>query len=76
MNDKNIKLLYLSLGSFMLILLPSEIFQNTVGTFNIIGAYFVSQIVFFISQILSTIGMIIFIICAIKLILNNFNLKM
>lgn len=75
MNEKNIKLLYSALGGFMLVLLQSNMFQGAIGIFNVIGIYFVAEVGFFISKILSIVGAIIFIICAIRLVLNNFKFK-
>lgn len=76
MNDKNIKLFYSALGSFMLVLLQTNIFQDVIGIFNVIGMYSVAELGFFISKILSIVGVIVFIICSTRLILNNFKFKM
>ncbi len=74
--EKNIRLLYSALGAFMLMLLRSDIGQGTIGIFNELGLYYIAEIAFLASKILSLIGIIIFIICSIKLILNNFKFKM
>lgn len=71
MKDKDIKSLYLALGSIMLILLQTTVFQNALGFTNIIGIPYFGDISFFIAKILSFIGIIIFTYVAIKLIFNN-----
>jgi len=61
MSKKNIKLIYSSLGAFMLVLLQTSVFQNALGFSNVIGIPYLREILFFISNILSFIGVIIFI---------------
>ena len=65
MNDRNLKLIYIALGSLMLILLQSDVFQLAISLINIL------PIIYWLMRILSFVGVVIFIIISLKLILNN-----
>lgn len=71
MRNKDVKLIYLALGALMLVLLQTTVFQNAIGFTNLIGIPYLGDIVFRLTEILSFIGVIIFIIVAVKLILRK-----
>ena len=71
MNDRNLKLVYIALGSLMLILLQSDVFQLAISTMNILPMPYLMGIVYSLIRILSFVGVVIFIITSLKLILNN-----
>lgn len=75
MKNKDLRLIYLALGAFMLVLLQTPIFQNAIGFTNIIGMYYLGDVTFKLVGIISFIGVIIFIISALKLIFNNIKHK-
>lgn len=71
MNEKNLKLIYTALGSLMLILLQSDVFQLAISAINMIPIPYLLGIVFGLINILSFIGVVIFIITSLKLVHNN-----
>ena len=71
MKDINLKLIYIALGSLMLILLQSDVFQLAISTINILPIPYLIGIIYWLIRILSFIGVVIFIITSLKLILNN-----
>ncbi|MBC8632398.1 hypothetical protein H8697_11920 [[Eubacterium] tenue] len=73
MNDIDFKLIYTALGSLMLVLLQTTVFQNAIGLTNLIGIPYLGDITFILVKILSFIGVIIFIITSLKLIFKNIN---
>lgn len=72
MKNTDINFIYSALGAFMLVLLQTEPFQNAIGFSNLMGIPYLGDILFAISRLLSFIGVIVFIVSAIKLILTNF----
>ncbi|WP_195237348.1 hypothetical protein [Romboutsia sp. 1001285H_161024_C4] len=68
MNDIDFKLIYTALGSLMLVLLQTTVFQNAIGLTSLIGIPYLGDITFILVKILSFIGVIIFIITSLKLI--------
>ncbi len=48
MENKNIKLILVALGSFMLVLLQTEMFQRGVEIFSFIGLTIIGDIILFI----------------------------
>ena len=75
MKIKNTNLMYLVLGSFMLVLLQSNVFINTLWFAAQIPIPYLGETIIFLSKILSFIGAIIFILTALKLIYVNFKNK-
>lgn len=76
MDNKNMKLIYLLVGSLMLVLLQTPIFQNFLGFINITNIpYFFDDIIFYLSGSLSFIVTIIFTIVAFEIMINNINFK-
>lgn len=75
MKIKNINLIYLALGSFMLVLLQSNLFLDSLWFAGQIPIPYLGEIIIFLSKILSFIGAIIFIFTALKLIHINFKNK-
>ncbi|MDU7966765.1 MAG: hypothetical protein E7J25_07825 [Paeniclostridium sordellii] len=76
MDNKNMKLIYLLVGSLMLVLLQTPIFQNSLGFINITNIpYFFGDIIFYLSGSLSFIVAIIFTIVAFEIMINNINFK-
>lgn len=71
MDNKNIKLLLVALGSLMLVLLQAEVFQNSIGFLNFVGITLLGDIFFYLSGLLSFVGVVIFVITAFKLIRYN-----
>ena len=71
MQNKNIRLTYLALGSFILILLNTSIVQNSLSFFHYIGLHLLGDTLSLLTNFLSFAGAILFIFSAIKLILNN-----
>lgn len=71
MDNKNTKLLLVGLGSFLLVLLQAEVFQDSIGFLNFIGITLVGDIFFYLSGLLSFVGVVVFIITAFKLIRYN-----
>ncbi len=71
MNDINLKLIYIALGSMMLILLQSDLFQLAISSINILPIPYLAGIIYWLIRILSFVGVVIFIITSIKLIINN-----
>lgn len=69
--NENIKLLYVALGSLMLVMLQTLMFQNALGLSNLVRIIYLGDVVFFVARIISFVGVIIFITSAIKLIKNN-----
>ena len=74
MDNRNLKLIYIALGSLMLIFLQSDIFQLAISVINILPIPYLSGIIFRLINILSFVGGIIFIIASLKLILNNIDI--
>ncbi|CED93529.1 MULTISPECIES: hypothetical protein [Bacillota] len=71
MNDRNLKLLYIALGSLMLIFLQSDVFQLAISLINILPIPYLPSVTFWLINILSFVGVVIFVITSLKLILNN-----
>ena len=71
MNDRNLKLVYIALGSLMLILLQSDVFQLAISLINMLPIPYLIGGIYWLINILSFVGVVIFIITSLKLILNN-----
>ncbi|AXH52120.1 hypothetical protein ACRTAL_000108 [Clostridium perfringens] len=71
MENKNIKLILVALGSFMLVLLQTEMFQRTLEIFSFIGLTIIGDIILLLSSILSFVGFVIFAFTSFKIIRNN-----
>ena len=71
MENKNIKLILVALGSFMLVLLQTEMFQRSLEIFSFIGLSVIGDIILLLSSILSFVGFLIFAFTSFKLIRNN-----
>ncbi|ABG87503.1 hypothetical protein [Clostridium perfringens] len=71
MENKNIKLILVALGSFMLVLLQTEMFQRAIEIFSFIGLTIIGDIILLLSSILSFVGFVIFAFTSFKLIRNN-----
>ncbi|EGT3613568.1 hypothetical protein E5N06_09555 [Clostridium perfringens] len=71
MENKNIKLILVALGSFMLVLLQTEMFQRAVEIFSFIGLTIIGDIILLLSSILSFVGFVIFAFTSFKIIRNN-----
>lgn len=71
MENENIKLILVALGSFMLVLLQTEMFQRAIEIFSFIGLTVIGDIIFLLSSILSFVGFVIFAFTSFKLIRNN-----
>ena len=57
MENKNIKLILVALGSFMLVLLQTEMFQRSLEIFSFIGLSVIGDIILLLSSILSFVGL-------------------
>ncbi|MCX0379702.1 hypothetical protein QTH11_04360 [Clostridium perfringens] len=75
MKSKNTNLIYLALGAFMLVLLQSNIFSNSLWFIAQIPIPYLGEITILLSKILSFIGAILFIFVSLKLIKINFKNK-
>ena len=71
MENENIKLILVALGSFMLVLLQTEMFQRTLEIFSFIGLTIIEDIILLLSSILSFVGFVIFAFTSFKIIRNN-----
>ncbi|MDM0493164.1 hypothetical protein QTH32_02100 [Clostridium perfringens] len=71
MKNENIKLILVALGSFMLVLLQTEMFQRAIEIFSFIGLTLIGDIILLLSSILSFVGFVIFAFTSFKLIRNN-----
>ncbi|EDT16151.1 hypothetical protein [Clostridium perfringens] len=71
MENKNIKLILVALGSFMIVLLQTEMFQRTLEIFSFIGLTIIGDIILLLSSILSFVGFVIFAFTSFKIIRNN-----
>ncbi|ELC8453126.1 hypothetical protein QYB49_001385 [Clostridium perfringens] len=71
MENKNIKLILVALGSFMLVLLQTEMFQRAVEIFSFIGLSVIGDTILLLSSILSFVGFVIFAFISFKIIRNN-----
>ena len=71
MENENIKLILVALGSFMLLLLQTEMFQRAVEIFSFIGLTIIGDIILLLSSILSFVGFVIFAFTSFKIIRNN-----
>lgn len=71
MENENIKLILVALGSFMLVLLQTEMFQRAIEIFSFIGLTLIGDIILLLSSILSFVGFVIFAFISFKLIRNN-----
>ncbi|MGU8452310.1 hypothetical protein ACSXAF_05655 [Clostridium perfringens] len=71
MENKNIKLILVALGSFMLVLLQTEMFQRSLEIFSFIGLTIIGDIILLLSSILSFVGFVIFAFTSFKIIRNN-----
>ena len=71
MENKNIKLILVALGSFMLVLLQTEMFQRAIEIFSFIGLTLIGDIILLLSSIVSFVGFVIFAFTSFKLIRNN-----
>ncbi|MGE9950781.1 hypothetical protein ACQRBW_02205 [Clostridium perfringens] len=75
MKSKNTNLIYLALGSFMLVLLQSNIFLESLWFIAQIPIPYLGEITILLSKILSFIGALLFIFVSLKLIKINFKNK-
>lgn len=75
MKSKNTNLIYLALGSFMLVLLQSNIFLESLWFIAQIPIPYLGEITILLSKILSFIGAILFIFVSLKLIKISFKNK-
>ncbi|MDM0493541.1 hypothetical protein [Clostridium perfringens] len=75
MKSKNTNLIYLALGAFMLVLLQSNIFLESLWFIAQIPIPYLGEITILFSKILSFIGAILFIFVSLKLIKINFKNK-
>ena len=66
MNDRNLKLLYIALGSLMLIFLQSDVFQLAISLINILPIPYLPSVTFWLINILSFVGVVIFVITSLK----------
>lgn len=73
--SKNTNLIYLALGAFMLVLLQSNIFSNSLWFIAQIPIPYLGEITILLSKILSFIGAILFIFVSLKLIKISFKNK-
>lgn len=71
MENENIKLILVALGSFMLVLLQIEMFQRSLEIFSFIGLSVIGDIILLLSSILSFVGFVIFAFTSFKIIRNN-----
>ncbi|MBO3319199.1 MAG: hypothetical protein E6623_07780 [Clostridium perfringens] len=71
MENKNIKLILVALGSFMLVLLQTEMFQRSLEIFSFIGLSVIGDIILLLSSVLSFGGFVIFAFTSFKIIRNN-----
>ena len=71
MENKYIKLILVALGSFMLVLLQTEMFQRAIEIFSFIGLTIIGDIILLLSSILSFVGFVIFAFTSFKIIRNN-----
>ncbi|RUR39750.1 hypothetical protein ELS18_05865 [Clostridium perfringens] len=71
MKNENIKLILVALGSFMLVLLQTEMFQRAIEIFSFIGLTVIGDIILLLSSIVSFVGFVIFAFTSFKLIRNN-----
>ncbi|MBI6079391.1 hypothetical protein [Clostridium perfringens] len=71
MENKNIKLILVALGSFMLVLLQTEMFQRSLEIFSFIGLSVIGDIILLLSSILSFVGFVICAFTSFKIIRNN-----
>ena len=71
MENENIKLILVALGSFMLVLLQTEMFQRAIEIFSFIGLTIIGDIILLLSSILSFVGFVIFAFTSFKIIRNN-----
>ncbi|HFE9682704.1 TPA: hypothetical protein ACGA31_001140 [Clostridium perfringens] len=71
MKNENIKLILVALGSFMLVLLQTEMFQRAIEIFSFIGLTVIGDIILLLSSIVSFVGFMIFAFTSFKLIRNN-----
>ncbi|MDU7887194.1 MAG: hypothetical protein E7J47_12695 [Clostridium perfringens] len=71
MKNENIKLILVALGSFMLVLLQTEMFQRAIEIFSFIGLTVIGDIILLLNSILSFVGFVIFAFTSFKLIKNN-----
>ncbi|WP_415329556.1 hypothetical protein [Clostridium perfringens] len=71
MENENIKLILVALGSFMLVLLQTEMFQRAIEIFSFIGVTLIGDIILLLSSILSFVGFVIFTFTSFKIIRNN-----
>ncbi|WP_368235557.1 hypothetical protein [Clostridium perfringens] len=71
MENENIKLILVALGSFMLVLLQTEMFQRAIEIFSFIGLTVIGDIILLLSSILSFVGFVIFAFTSFKLIRSN-----
>ncbi|MDU7963512.1 MAG: hypothetical protein E7J22_04320 [Clostridium perfringens] len=56
MKNENIKLILVALGSFMLVLLQTEMFQRAIEIFSFIGLTVIGDIILLLNSILSFVG--------------------
>lgn len=75
MKSKNTNLIYLALGAFMLVLLQSNIFLESLWFIAQIPIPYLGEITILFSKILSFIGAILFIFVSLKLIKISFKNK-
>ncbi|MCI2778622.1 hypothetical protein ACQR22_04070 [Clostridium perfringens] len=75
MKSKNTNLIYLALGAFMLVLLQSNIFLESLWFIAQIPIPYLGEITILLSKILSFIGALLFIFVSLKLIKISFKNK-
>lgn len=68
MDNRDLKLIYVALGSFMLVLLQTSAFQSAIGFTNLLGIIYLGDIAFRLADILSFAGVIIFTVTSLKFI--------
>ncbi|PWX25177.1 hypothetical protein CYK95_14220 [Clostridium perfringens] len=64
-------MILVALGSFMLVLLQTEMFQRSLEIFSFIGLSVIGDIILLLSSILSFVGFVIFAFTSFKIIRNN-----
>ena len=71
MSKENAKLIYAIIGSFMLVLLKTDPFQQALGFSNTIGVLYLGDIVYFVTNLISFLSVLLFVTLSIKLIIKN-----
>lgn len=71
MNEENKKIIYAMIGSVMLTILQTSLFQEALGFSNIIGIPYIGDIVYFITDLISFLAVLLFIGLVIKFMIQN-----